>query len=185
MKCRCYITAGMLGIALLAIMILRGQAAQPDAVPSIPTPGFYFERGFEMKRCPGCDTVKELGKFGSDRSAKNGKGGYCKECRSSKKKIKYRTDPVFRANCIKNSAKIIKEKYAKNMRLKNEYLNEHPCVDCGNTDVRVLDFDHIRGEKRFNISEGILLKWKDIIKEIDKCDIRCANCHRIRHAEEE
>jgi Zn finger protein HypA/HybF involved in hydrogenase expression len=67
-----------------------------------------------------------------------------------------------------------------------EYLKQHPCVDCGNSDVRVLDFDH-RGDKSFGIGAAISgghLSWAKILIEIAKCEVRCANCHRIRHAVE-
>jgi hypothetical protein len=38
-------------------------------------------------------------------------------------------------------------------RLLWAYLHEHPCVDCGNNDPRVLEFDHVRGEKMHNVSD--------------------------------
>lgn len=61
------------------------------------------------------------------------------------------------------------------------FLGSHPCVDCSCDDVRVLEFDHVRGEKSRNIStlmsQGC---FPALLREIDKCDVRCANCHRIR-----
>lgn len=60
------------------------------------------------------------------------------------------------------------------------YLDTHPCVDCGEADKVVLDFDHVRGDKVCEVSvmvgRGYRL-WK-IIEEIEKCEVRCANCHR-------
>lgn len=60
------------------------------------------------------------------------------------------------------------------------YLAEHPCVDCGESDVRCLDFDHVRGEKSRNISAMLsrAVAWEKVLVEIAKCDVRCANCHR-------
>jgi hypothetical protein len=63
---------------------------------------------------------------------------------------------------------------------KRTYFEEHPCVDCGNEDYRVLDFDHI-GKKEFNIAEMWTKPWAEVLIEISKCVVRCANCHRIRH----
>lgn len=54
------------------------------------------------------------------------------------------------------------------------------CVDCGEKDLRVLDFDHVRGVKRAVVSMLINRRSsvRRIYEEIDKCDVRCANCHR-------
>ena len=62
-----------------------------------------------------------------------------------------------------------------------DYLNQHRCVDCGNRDSIVLEFDHVRGTKSFNISSKCLDKPLVLIEsEIAKCDIRCTNCHLRR-----
>ena len=64
-----------------------------------------------------------------------------------------------------------------------DFYKIHPCVDCGQSDPRVLDFDHIN-TKRYNIST--LLKkeysWESILEEAKNCEVRCANCHRIKTA---
>ncbi len=64
------------------------------------------------------------------------------------------------------------------------YLLSNPCVDCGNTDPDVLEFDHVRGQKIATITKMITNRngLERIIAEIAKCDVRCANCHRKRHA---
>jgi hypothetical protein len=55
------------------------------------------------------------------------------------------------------------------------------CVDCGIKTQIVLDFDHIRGEKTGDISQMIAsaASVKRLLSELDKCEVRCANCHRI------
>jgi DNA-binding NarL/FixJ family response regulator len=55
------------------------------------------------------------------------------------------------------------------------------CTDCGETNHIVLDFDHLHN-KKYNISRMIHdgFSWKAIAKEIEKCEVVCANCHRIR-----
>jgi hypothetical protein len=62
-----------------------------------------------------------------------------------------------------------------------QYLAKHPCVDCGETDLRCLDFDHRDGAtKQSNVAKllGDALSWNRVLVEIEKCDVRCANCHR-------
>lgn len=57
-----------------------------------------------------------------------------------------------------------------------DYLTSHPCVDCGETDILVLQFDH-RGSKKINVTMLYSHSMKVLIEEIEKCDIRCSNCH--------
>lgn len=61
-----------------------------------------------------------------------------------------------------------------------EYLKAHPCVDCGETNPVVLEFDHVRGKKEFNIGKASSknIGMRRLQEEIAKCDVRCANCHR-------
>jgi hypothetical protein len=63
-----------------------------------------------------------------------------------------------------------------------EFFRTRPCVDCGESDPLVLEFDH-RSDKIFNISKGIRdHSWASVLDEIAKCDVVCANCHRRRTA---
>ena len=69
---------------------------------------------------------------------------------------------------------------ANNREFVDEYKKMHPCVDCGNTDIRVLDFDHVFDKKDKAIAIGSHYWAIDRLKkEIKKCEVRCANCHRI------
>ena len=65
------------------------------------------------------------------------------------------------------------------------YLKTHPCVDCGEKDIVVLTFDHI-ANKKANI--GDMTHWRfglvNLKKEIEKCAIRCANCHLRKTAKQ-
>lgn len=56
------------------------------------------------------------------------------------------------------------------------------CLDCGEKDIRVLEFDHVKDTKINDVSS---LVWRacsiqTIKNEINKCEVVCANCHRIR-----
>lgn len=69
-------------------------------------------------------------------------------------------------------------------RLRWEYLLAHPCIDCGERDPLVLEFDH-RSGKCTAISDlmGDHAAWPTILAEIEKCEVRCANCHKRRTAQ--
>lgn len=58
-----------------------------------------------------------------------------------------------------------------------------PCLDCGGVFHPVcMDYDHVRGKKISNVSEGVTKGWSlgKLAEEIAKCDLVCANCHRLR-----
>ncbi len=68
-----------------------------------------------------------------------------------------------------------------------EHLERSGCCECGTSDPRVLDFDHRDpAEKDFQISQALSGSYTlaRVQKEAGKCDVRCANCHRLRTAEQ-
>lgn len=62
-----------------------------------------------------------------------------------------------------------------------EFKQSKGCADCGETNPIVLDFDHLR-DKKYNVSQMVHdgFSWVAIEKEMKKCEVVCANCHRIR-----
>jgi transcription elongation factor Elf1 len=65
------------------------------------------------------------------------------------------------------------------------YLLEHPCIDCGESDIRCLDFDHVDPTTKvaeISIMVGEVWPWDRVIAEIAKCVVRCSNCHRLKEA---
>lgn len=60
---------------------------------------------------------------------------------------------------------------------------DKPCADCGGRfPPYVMEFDHVRGDKRHNVSKlwGNVVGIAGVLAEIAKCDVVCSNCHRIR-----
>lgn len=89
----------------------------------------------------------------------------------------------------KHRIKDKKIKRSKDARIRNsqfivDYLRRNPCVDCGEADFRVLEFDH-NGDKKYTISNMASgFSIKSIEDEISKCVVRCANCHRRKTCNE-
>jgi hypothetical protein len=57
-----------------------------------------------------------------------------------------------------------------------------PCADCKHSfPYYVMDFDHVRGTKEFEIAQSYHhYGLRRVLAEIIKCDVVCSNCHRIR-----
>lgn len=134
----------------------------------------YTEVGLPegMKTCAQCKTPKALEEF---YTAKNGRPvSYCKTC--SNKNV--------RAWQIKNTDRIkgkLRKRVDRNRRVIVAHLMKNPCVDCGCSDIRVLDFDHVSGEKIKPVSTMVSggASVESLKAEIKKCEIRCRNCHKI------
>ena len=118
------------------------------------------------------------------KSEYNTRGHYCPSCvrrrRTNAQRERYHADP----NQAAAKRARVQRIRVQNRRRVAEYLRSHPCVDCGESDPIVLEFDHRDGVvKKAKVS--LLLNsngWATIKAEIEKCDVRCANCHRRRTA---
>ncbi len=100
----------------------------------------------------------------------------CKDCRRIYKREKYQSNPqIYREAKKKARDKLRYRIY--------QYLQLSACIDCGESNPVVLEFDHI-GEKNFDVSRAVnsCFSWTKIYLEIQKCEVRCANCHRIKTA---
>jgi hypothetical protein len=132
-----------------------------------------------MRRCGRCHLEKPVEEFAWRRRARGQRDNYCRSCRAAYKQEHYRAN---RQRYIDAAGKRRRRVAAKRVVYLVDYLREHPCVDCGEADPVVLEFDHL-GDKEF----GIGARWRDrswqaVLDEIAKCEVVCANCHRRRTA---
>lgn len=137
----------------------------------------------EQKTCSKCKKCKDISEFYTKKrlSGKAVLYSQCKGCHSKYTKTHY----VANKPAYLDRAKKAREAYQIKMRsFILAYLHDHPCVDCGERDVVVLQFDHCRGVKIMSISEMIsrCLAERKVLAEIEKCDVRCANCHARKTA---
>lgn len=106
---------------------------------------------------------------------RNKTSSYCNDCFN-----------LYQNDYYKKNFNRIKETSSKRReKIRNFIINakDIPCVDCGiKYPYYVMDFDHVRGEKKFNLSiaGNLIPNIKKVIEEIEKCDVVCSNCHRIR-----
>lgn len=135
-----------------------------------------------MKICSCCKKVKELKEFNKNKTKKDGYSTLCRQCSNERSKSYYRENTSHHRDVI---TKRKKENRSINQNKLLDILKSSSCKDCGNSDVRVLEFDHISDDKYRNVADllGQGYGWEVIQKEINKCEIVCANCHRIRTIE--
>ena len=82
----------------------------------------------------------------------------------------------YLAKALRSNAKRRAENRALIMELKSV-----PCTNCGVAyPPWVMEFDHVRGKKLFNVSEGLAHRADALLAEAAKCEIVCSNCHRDR-----
>lgn len=136
-----------------------------------------------MKRCVKCGEYKDETDFAWRWKNVGIRQKACRDCRKIENSQWYdRHGETHRMN-IKNQ---LTETRLSAREFLWQYLAMHPCVDCGERDPVVLEFDHVKGRKKHNISAmaGNGYSIEAIRKEIAKCEVRCANCHRRKTAEE-
>ncbi len=137
-----------------------------------------------MKKCAKCKKEKLDSEFNFRNKDKGLYHSECKECTR-----------LFVKNHYNNNKQYYLEKTQKrNTKLMSEILNyiqqyllKNPCVDCGESDVVVLEFDHTGKLPKFKaISSLIRSRYplEKIKEEISKCEVRCANCHRKKTSKE-
>ncbi len=135
------------------------------------------------KICPGCSQERDIERdFAWKNKAKGTRQRWCKSCQAEANSKHYQNNKqIYIERALTRNALINTETKQKLYT----YLSNHPCVDCGQTDIRVLEFDHISGNKSASITTLLrhAAPWKTIEAEIAKCEVRCVNCHRIKTSE--
>lgn len=131
------------------------------------------------KRCPRCGLAKLLSEFPVRRVGTPRPCAYCRPCQREISKQHYRAHLVEYRTKRRISQRHVIDR---NLSMIDAVLQPLKCVDCGERDSTVLEFDHVKGNKLGDVSTMAYqgLSWKRILAEINKCEIRCANCHRRR-----
>lgn len=127
-------------------------------------------------RCPE-NGPQSIRSFGKSKRSPDGHRPECKACRTIDSAKYYRNLDEAQKTRIK---KQLDNHLAIN---RSEILKRFAtgCSDCDERDIKVLEFDHVKGTKAGNIAtlmrSGSLRR---LMIELDKCEVVCANCHRRR-----
>jgi hypothetical protein len=125
------------------------------------------------RRCGRCRRELPLTEFNRHSS---GHQWWCRDC--------YRAYFRARGQLHRHQTQLARDRRRRKARaLVENHLARHPCSDCGEGDLMVLEFDHLRAKRGHIaglIADGISLP--QLRAEIDKCEVVCVNCHRIRTA---
>jgi hypothetical protein len=127
-------------------------------------------------KCGRCDSWQPPEHFGFRDRAQTKRQQWCLTCLVAYKRDRYQRNRSAHKEHVRVSTRALN--VANKTRLR-AFKAEHPCVDCGESDPVVLEFDHLR-DKRWNISHMATgnFPWITIESELVKCEVRCANCHR-------
>ena len=116
------------------------------------------------KVCNKCKQEFPLDNFHKNSTGRLGRNSYCKPCTRGYKRDLYQNARMDLKEIVFN------------------HLSKNPCVDCGETDVLKLEFDH-QARKEFNLGKMTVGKKKsvdEIKSEIAKCHVRCGSCHKAK-----
>ena len=133
------------------------------------------------KICARCQVAKPLTGFCRLKRRGGVLDCYCLGCRRDYNKLYHQ---IFAAIHHTAVACYKRQRRARNARILMTYLGAHACVDCGESDARVLEFDHLNGTKLGDVAQLLAANWERIAAEIAKCEVRCANCHRRKTAKQ-
>lgn len=128
--------------------------------------------------CVTCKEEKSADDFPWRNQAKGQKQNFCKECKKVYNKTWYlKNKEKHLVTVSKNN-----QRYRPAIRKLIRETKNVPCMDCGiSYPYYVMDFDH-REDKKYTVGRlaGSFYSLETIRREMDKCDVVCANCHRIR-----
>ena len=134
-----------------------------------------------FKECPKCKRKLEENDF--NWKSKNIKRAYyCKVCSRAYVQNHYNKNQKYYSDKARKRDLSLKQKYREYTL---RYLQLHPCVDCGESNIIVLEFDHINPKTKIDDISNMVkngMSFSKIIEEIKKCEVRCSNCHKIRTA---
>ena len=127
------------------------------------------------KKCSKCLVEKPASKFYVRRlKARTILQTDCIECTKAYHREHYRANKETYLNNARVNKRLAYDKINK--------LKDNPCTDCGGSfPPEAMDFDHTEDNKEYSIALLVSMNsLKKALVEIEKCELVCANCHRVR-----
>jgi hypothetical protein len=167
--------ARTLDVSLSSVSVWVRDVGVPAATESTPAAISAPRDATPFRRCSKCEQTLPASAF--NRHDRGRRQWWCRECFRA-----YFRERGKRHRQQVKAAKRRRQEEAK--ALVRRHLETNPCVDCGEADPLVLEFDHLR-DKRAAVSalRVAATKCAAIAAEISKCEVVCANCHRRRTAQ--
>ena len=106
---------------------------------------------------------------------------YCRVCHAAYRHAHYLAN---KPDYIRRAVAQVKARRNVNRHEVLLYLASHPCADCGIANPIVLEFDHRDPRQKLTEVSRLIVsrRWPRVLAEIEKCDVRCINCHRRKTA---
>lgn len=165
----------------------------------------------EIVRCYSCKSNKQHNEFNKNKNSKTGLNNICRVCSAAKARLYYTKNKekilsknkIYREKNLDKVRKLIKDysvtyyeenkesirykqkQYIKSIKEKCITYLGGKCSKCSyNKCYKALHFHHKDPELKIDKVSSLIKKrndWDTIVKELDKCELLCANCHAEEH----
>ena len=134
-----------------------------------------------QKKCTMCKHDLDLECFNKKTRSKDGRQNICKQCTKNCSRKYYESHTETHKKITSDKRKQERAEVASFIR---SVKAKHGCQLCPEKEPCCLEFHHIDGEKKFNISDfrAIGVGQSKFNEEICKCVVLCSNCHKKLHA---
>src|ERR1051325_9218597 len=125
-----------------------------------------------MKACPRCGRTLEASEFNVKDRSTGRLQVYCRECSRGYVREHYRRNTAYYTTKARKRNKLVRSETRERLMA---YLQEHPCIDCGETDPIVLQFDHVDAktkQREVSLLMQNYSSWAVIEAEMAKCEVR-------------
>lgn len=121
-----------------------------------------------------CREAKPLDDF--HRSARYGRQAWCKDCRRL-------YDRAYHARNAQKRRRQVRERRQRLVELNGNLKASRPCADCGGRfHPAAMEWDHLPGTEKLDDISTLARtgKTRQFHRELEKCELVCANCHAVR-----